>query len=173
MLLATWPAKINQLHTLDPEGAAVDPAIFEMKTENVQVTPTKNYRNQSHFIATADTLFTNPFSFSMQSMNIQLQTTIYYKNVPIVHVSTFPTQMLGIQTGRNKLRLKMVTVPEYNAELMTLISRVADGIETRIVISDFKILGDPKWQWIQDMVDGWSIPYTIPKIEDFPMNTIF
>jgi hypothetical protein len=169
--MGTWPANINQEYSIQP-GTPFDPKVFDFKTANVQVQPTKTPSNQSYFVVAMDTFFTNPFPFSMQKMNIQLQATIYYKKVPIVMVSTLPTEMFGIERDRNRVHLKMVTVPEYNSELMTLIGRVADGIETMIVIDDLNVNGDPKWQWVQDMIDGWSIPYVIPRIEDIPMTYV-
>jgi hypothetical protein len=143
-----------------------DPKIFDFATSDVAVDKKTNDKGQNYFNVSFKAYFTNSFAFTMSDMKVQLKATILYEGVPIVHVYTSPKDSISLKSGRNSLQLHLLTVADYTAQLMNMIGRVAAGDAIDVVISGLEILGDWRWMWVQDILDGLMIPFTIPPIED-------
>jgi hypothetical protein len=143
-----------------------DPKIFDFATSDVAVDKKTNDKDQTYFDVSLKAYFTNPFAFTMSYMKVQLKATILYEGVPIVHVYTSSKDSISLKSGRNSLKIYLLTVAEYTLQLMNMIGRVADGDAVDVVISGLEILGDCKWSWLVDILDGLAIPLTIPPIDD-------
>ena len=58
-----------------------------------------------------------------------------------------------------------LTVKEHFSQLMDFVSRYSDGEELKLVVKDFKLIYQGSRHavsWIEDMIEKWSFPLTIP-----------
>jgi hypothetical protein len=101
----------------------------------------------------------------MSYFKVQLGVQIYFKGVPVLRIMT-NSKSFGFASGKNNQDIKAISNPLYTSELMELIGTVSDGIDTPILVKDIKFIGNTKFEWMQDMVDGWEIPFIVPGMKE-------
>ncbi len=170
-LLSSWSAILKRVYYVDPkEASQFDVSSFNASAQDVDVKESKTpYGTQ--YAVSASIHFNNTLPFTMSFQPLQFGCWVYYKNVPIVNVYTKSNAKLGLNKGKNVVEVRALTNSLYTFQLMELIGRVADGEDVPVSVKDIKFSGNVKWQWVQDMVDGWSIPVIIPGAkEDFRLD---
>ena len=104
-------------------------------------------------------------------MKVQLEFQVYFKGVPILKIATNSAK-IGLVSGKNSQDVKAISNPLFTRELMELIGEVSEGVDSPIVVKDIKFSGNSKFEWIQDMVDGWAIPFTVPGMEGDDLKSV-
>lgn len=109
--------------------------------------------------------FDNPFEISLDSQSMNFSASIIFKSVPILSFSIIdPMISIGVS---NAVRFKVDSIARYSAELMEFVGMVAAGEDTPVNMHDLCIYSySGKLSWIQDLIDGLSIPFKVPGAKD-------